>query len=202
MKKLLLTAALALAASSAFAVTAQSGVYVNGNLGFSIPNTWDIDGITNTNQGYTGGVAVGYDYALNQTFLVGAEAGYTYFGKTKYDLPADLGSFNTEYNAIQLFLTGIYLNQNGFNLFGKVGAAYMTENISGSGYSTGFTYANGDNSLQEWQPAVAVGAGYMLIQNLNLALQYEHVFGADNPYGNTTRPQAQNAITLNLIYKF
>src|ERR1700677_4239215 len=103
MKKNILITSLALTlgmASSAFAVTAQSGVYFNVNGGYSFPVTWSDSSfapfaVTQSNRGYTGGAMIGYDYALSPDYLVGVEGGYTWFGKTDYNF-AGSGTLTTK----------------------------------------------------------------------------------------------------------
>jgi opacity protein-like surface antigen len=207
MKKLILACVLGVSATgSAVAVTAQTGVYLNLNGGYSFPTTFSDSSFapftaSQSNQGLTGGAAIGFDYALNPNYLIGLEGGYTYFGKTKYTVggsPFPL-NFDTKEEGIQALVTGTYLNPNGFNLFAKAGEVYMSQD-----FSSAYSAFGSSTSIHAWEPALAAGVGYMPIQNLNIALQYEHIFGsADrNVNDNITRPQAQNAVTLGLTYKF
>lgn len=223
MKKTLLVTAVALGmAGSAFAdVTAQSGVYVAGDLGWSFPTSYSSDsmndvigepGFTTTDQKnhhLGAGAAVGYDYAINQNVLVGAEAGYTYFGKTIYTTTITGTSASNElddkFSGFQLLATATYLDQSGFNGFAKAGMIDLNENLSDTISGAGSFNASVSDSQHKWLPAVAVGVGYMPIQNLNVALQYERVFG-DNSTDATTdtssKPHSQNLVSLGVSYKF
>ncbi len=204
MKKIVLATMLSMGMmSSAFAVTAQSGVYVGGAAGYSFPTMYNDStfgqSVTSSNEGFTAGATVGYDYALNQNFLVGAETGYSYYGQQKYDF-TNVGDVNFTETGMPLLLTGTYLNQNGFNTFAKAGTVYtyQGENATSNG-------AEASTSLHAWLPAVAVGVGYMPMQNLNIALQYEHLFGDKNTnaQGNASyKPSSLDAVTLGATYKF
>lgn len=208
MKKVILATAVAMSlSSSAFAVTAQSGPYLNALGGWSFsstPSASEIGAGGEQIRGFTLGANVGYDYAFNQNWMTGLELGYMSFGHSNYDNnPNNVPNFSIKSRGYQLMATGTYLMANGFNVFGKVGAINEI-----SSQSNGVPVdANGDTSAHKWMPAAAIGVGYMPIQNVNIALQYEHVFGSQwdsNTYASTSRPNPlrQNAITLGLTYKF
>jgi opacity protein-like surface antigen len=192
-------AALSLSAH-AFAVTAQSGVYVGAAGGWSFSKdytTSSVSATSSTNKNYTFGANLGYDYALNQNVLVGAEAGYLNFGKTTYSSSstADLDVKNSGY---QILATSTYLMSNGFNGFVKAGAIKQKEDAD-------ISVVNVSESESKWLPATVLGVGYMPMQNLNVALQWEHTFGDNNTNAATdtsTKPQTQDAITLGVTYKF
>jgi opacity protein-like surface antigen len=204
MKKIALATAagLALAASSAFAVTAQSGVYVGALGGYAFAKAPSADtGVSKKNKNYTWGGTLGYDYALNQNALVGAEVSYENFGKTNYngtDSDGDTGNVDLKNSGYQLLATGTYLLNNGFTTFVKAGAIHEKTDVNGT---VNLNTASGDET--KWIPAAAIGAGYMFNQNLNVALQYEHTFGskwtADN---DPTKPMTQDVVTLGVTYKF
>ncbi|MDF2690625.1 MAG: meta-pathway of phenol degradation family protein, partial [Gammaproteobacteria bacterium] len=167
-------AALSLSAH-AFAVTAQSGVYVGAAGGWSFSKdytTSSVSATSSTNKNYTFGANLGYDYALNQNVLVGAEAGYLNFGKTTYSSSstADLDVKNSGY---QILATSTYLMSNGFNGFVKAGAIKQKEDAD-------ISVVNVSESESKWLPATVLGVGYMPMQNLNVALQWEHTFGDNN----------------------
>jgi len=198
--------ALALGASSAFAdVTAQTGVYVGGDLGWSFPenpskNTVSASSVSNRN--FTWGGTLGFNYAINQNFMAGVEVGYQNFGKNTYSYSSSGLSIATKNYGVQILATATYLMSNGFNVFGKLGAIDQTTNASGS-----FIGFSADKDFTQWLPAAAIGVGYMPTQNVNIALQYERTFGADwdnKTTFNTTnpKPMTQNAFTLGVTYTF
>ncbi len=197
-------------------ITAESGVYVTGQAGWSFADAPDISNndftlgsysYSETPQNYVAGATVGYDYALTQNWMTGVELGYLYMGQNKYaETIGDASGNQTLKNwGIQLMLTGTYVMPSGWNVFGKVGGIYQVTDGSGSYSLLGTSVVvSGNNSAVI--PALAVGAGYLFTQNLNLAFQYEHTFGDnyDNLNNSSTNisPMTQNIVTLGLTYKF
>ena len=205
----MLIAALTLGISgSALAVTAESGVYLGGSLGWSFaeaPSVAQMGGASsNIQNNYTLNAVVGYEYALNANFLVGAEMSYIEFGNNAYTYNGLPGLSVTLANSgLQFMGTGTYLNQNGWNLFLKAGA--IDENTAVDfGVDNGLIAVGNVTNERAWIPAAAVGVGYLLNEHINLALQYERTFG-DN-WGSVSNPNpepmTQNALTLGLICRF
>jgi opacity protein-like surface antigen len=198
-------------------ITAESGVYVNGQVGWSFPDApnisdSDFTGYSNysyseTPQNFVAGATIGYDYAITQNWMAGVELGYLYMGQNQYSATADGVSSNLTLKnwGIQLMATGTYVMPSGWNVFAKVGGVYESTEANVSGTIPGLTISGSETSASVI-PAVAVGAGYLFTQNLNLAFQYEHTFGDNYDDNNTTGmpsdPMTQNIITLGLTYKF
>jgi opacity protein-like surface antigen len=206
MKKLLIASAitLALSSTSAFAVSQQSGVYgtVLGGWSFaSAPNATNAGSTSTSNKNYTWGGNLGYQYAFNQNWAAALEIGYVSFGKTEYN---GTNSGKIQNTGAQAMLVGSYMMNNGFNGFVKAGGmnAYSKASPFPGGPSVALN--NGNTQIAKWIPVVAAGVGYMPMQNLNVALQYEHTFGSNwNVAGsndNLSKPMTQNAVTLNLTY--
>lgn len=231
MKKLVIatSVALALSSASAFAVTQQSGVYINALGGWSFaespsasnatinvaPNGYTQESSpTNTNnKNYTWGGNIGYQYAFTSNWAAGIEAGYANFGKTEYTFTVPAGSSgNFNYNlssaGFQIMAVGSYLMSNGLNAFLKAGAIDQETQTTNNSLGAVAIDTNGDTKTTQWIPAVAVGIGYMPIQNLNVALQYERTFGDNWNSSNyllgssKPKPITQNAVTLGLSYTF
>ncbi len=210
MKKIAMAvASLALGISgSAFAVTAESGLYLGGNFGWSFaeaPSVAQMGGATsNVQNNYTLNAVVGYEYALNQNFLVGAEMSYVNFGNNAYNYSELPGiSVSLANSGLQFLATGTYLNQSGWNLFLKAGAIDEDTAVDFS-VDNGLLAVGNVTNEKAWIPAAAVGVGYLLNDHVNLALQYERTFG-DN-WGSVSNPNpepmTQNALTLGLICRF
>lgn len=215
-KKIIVASSLSLACFSAFAVTAQSGIYVGAAGGWSFadaPTSSEINDIgvtennSTSNKNYTWGGTLGYDYAFNQNWLAGVEVSYFDFGKNEYsgNLLGSPYHFDLRSTGVQAMLTGTYLNPNGWNVFAKAGA--IDEDTDIEDVSLGGTDVNADDA-KSWIPAAALGIGYMPTQNLNIALQYEYTFG-DNwsdrstfTHGDEPDPITQGALTLGITYKF
>jgi opacity protein-like surface antigen len=204
MKKIIIATTLAIGCASAFAVTAQSGIYVGGLGGWSFadsPTTGQMVATSKDNHNYTLGGTVGYNYAINQNWLTGFEVSYLNFGETKYN--ASYGNTNLKNYGVQLMATGTYLMANGFNVFAKAGAIDQTMTSSNNMYALNSN--NGNTKITKWLPAAAAGVGYMPTQNLNIALQYERTFGTNwdnNNLSATPKPMTQNAVTLGVTYTF
>lgn len=198
MKKILLatSAVLALCSTPTFAsMTQQSGIYgtILGGWSFaSSPTVASAHAQSSSNQNYTWGGNLGYQYAFTQNWAAGLELGYTSFGKTKYNFN-DIPSATLTNTGVQVMAVGSYMMLNGFNAFVKGGAI---DEYTKSSTPT-------DKSPTQWLPAAAAGIGYMPLQNFNIALQYEHTFGANWNNGSIptmSKPMTQNAVTLNLTY--
>jgi opacity protein-like surface antigen len=209
MKKIALASLLALGVSgSAFAVTATSGVYVGGLAGWSFPSapntsSTQMDATRQDSQPYTFGATIGYDYAFDQNWLAGLEGNYTYFGKETYDNASPRNTRTTNLSltnsGFQIMLTGTYLDESGFNGFVKVGGIDATTDLSGTvGSQVGY------KKVTKFTGAAAAGIGYMPMQDLNIALQYEHVFGSS--WGDSSDSyqyaMTNDAVTLGVTYKF
>ncbi len=205
MKKILAISALALSMSSAFAVTAQSNVYVGPSLGWSFassPENTTVSASSHTNENFTYGLKVGYAYALNPNFLTGVELGYFNFGQTIYDnvaTTATSGKMNS--NGLQILLTGTYLMNNGLGLFVKAGT--IDEHTAAEPIFAQAT-SNGSNPGQSaWIPAAAIGVLYAFNQKWDASFEYEHTFGEDwNTSGNLNRPMTQNVFMLGVNRHF
>jgi opacity protein-like surface antigen len=206
MKKLTtLAAAVALGfCASAFAVTAQSGIYVGPFGGWSIPSKIlsnnDVPGYTSKSNNWTYGATVGYDYAISQNVLGGAEVSYIDFGRTNYDATPNTSPFAIKSSGVQVMLTSTYLMSNGFNAFVKAGGI---NEYTALGQNSANSAAN-CTSVSKLIPVVAFGLGYMPVQNLDVAFQYERTVGQDYGPNNDypSQPLSQNAMTLGVTYKF
>jgi opacity protein-like surface antigen len=157
---------------------------------------------SSSNKNYVWGATLGYDYKLNQNWLAGLEGGYVDFGKTTY---TNAGTNNVDASeashGYQILATGTYIVNSGWNAVAKLGAINEKTNINPNNAISGTNIDATD--VNKWEPAAAFGVGYMPIQNLNIVLQWEHVFGQSwDIYGQATKPMTQDAITLGLTYKF
>lgn len=222
MKKALCTTvglvALAAAAQTHAAqnTTAKTGFYVGGALGYAMPKAPDsnelenvlaaltppyLATVDNSKKNFTFGLNLGYNYALNANWMIGAELSYLNFGGNDYSANDGLApiSMNIDSDGIQGMFTGTYVASNGFNAFAKVGAIYES-----TSYDDLHNIGVVDTTNKKLIPAAALGIGYMPIQNLNVVLQYEHTFGEDyNDVGTlltTNKPMTQDVITLGVNY--
>lgn len=105
-------------------------------------------------------------YNLTDHFSI--EAGYAHFGKYKFAAPVSV-----DLNAFHVAAVGRMALGESFSVFGKVGAARHSVDVSVPGASriTGSTRA-----------MLAIGADYRLAKNLSLALELSD-YGATRDYG-------------------
>ncbi len=209
MKKLscaALVVASCLAASSAFAVTAHSGVYVSAKGGYAWPaiNAGTFAGTASTvdNKGLVYGGDIGYDYALDTNYLIGAEFGYSEDGKV--DVTGVSSAYaKTKLSDWHLLATGTYLMDNGFNIFGKAGAArvHSSESDNLDGYES--------SSATKTVPQLGLGAGYLMDLNtsgsLNTFVEYDHIFGKNyrnDSTSNSDKPATMDILKVGVTYKF
>lgn len=120
-------------------------------------------------------------YRYNQNFAL--EGGYTDLGKfdARRDVTAPVvGSIsrNMRMAGFDLAAVGIIPVQNGFSLFGKIGAMYtMTRSsisISGA-LLPAPTLTDLNPRRSEWNPKFGLGAGYDFSNGMGLRLEYERV---------------------------
>jgi len=226
MKKIMITSLITVFMSgAAFAdVSAQSGFFVGGNIGWSNPTTWNDSSVaqaylansaTSSVNGLSGGVSVGYNFAVNPSVLVGAELGYMYLGSTSYDLQGGFTggtNLSSSEDAFQFLFTTTYVMPNGFNVFAKAGAAEVTQtnfnNVNIPGFGSQPFFSGGTSAVL---PAAAIGMGYMPNNHLNITLQYEQFFGNNNSnvqnyvvpgLTNSPNPQSVGVLSLGLSYSF
>jgi opacity protein-like surface antigen len=192
--------------AQAFAATAQTGIYVGGQVGWSFASATSdgtIGATSSQNKNYVYGPKLGFDYALNQNVLVGVEASYLNFGNTSYT-NAGIGNnvdFKESSSGYQLLATSTYLLNSGWNGFVKAGAIRETTKGINNNTLNGTSIDSVD--VTKAVPATVIGVGYMVRQNTNLVLQWEHVYGQSwDTQGVATKPMTQNAITLGASYKF
>lgn len=164
-------------------------VYIGGDLGYAVLATPDkniadpslklgITGASHSTGNFAGGANVGVKHAFTPNVLAGAEFGWDYNGFSKYtETFGEAGTATAEVHSWDLNLlgTGTYLFNNGFNLFGKAGAASVRQTLTAKAPG----YENNDvTHTTKVLPMVALGAGYQY-KLLNFYVQYSHIFGKD-----------------------
>ncbi len=174
----LAVSAIAACAISTVANAAVSGPYVGGQVGWGNTNINNNDifgnnsGISSSidNTGVAGRIFAGYQFNPNWA----AELGYTRFSDTDinditaYGVPVGNGSLREQ--AFDLVGKGILPLQNNFNLYGKLGAAYLQGDMSfnGSGVST-----TGDEN--KVYPTYGVGISYDVTPNVPVDLSWNRI---------------------------
>ena len=174
----------------------QNSIYISGDAGWGLlatPNDYLFDKDTVTagliingqsfeRGSFAGGANIGYNRALSQNVLVGAEFGYDYNGQSKYTITYNDGisandvttKFKITSQDLHLLATATYLLNNGINVFGKAGVARVDQKFDVSG-----AHSNDSNDkATEYQPMIAAGIGYQY-KMANLFVQYSHIFAKD-----------------------
>jgi len=178
--QLIIAAAAATFAGGAMA--ADQGFYVGGNVGASKADVSGAGEIKDTPT--TWGVYGGYDFTRN--FAV--ELGYQDLGKTK---AAGLESKN---EAISVDLVGKYPVTERFDLYGKVGLAYMDRDLSGAGY---------DESKSGTAAKVGFGGEFKATQNVGIRAEVAHYAGGPKfETTNASFDSNQTLFTMGVNYKF
>ena len=179
-------AALATSGAALASVKAATGVTVGGELGYSFLDSYSTSNLKKSP--FAWGIYGGYNYAFSDVMQAGLEIGYNDDGTAKY------GSNKAKQTDISLLVTGTYVDPTGFNVFGKVGAARVTEKLTGIA----------GNNVNKFLPKVGVGIGYMIpsMQGLNVYVSYDHVFGAgkDSNHATNNKPQSIDRIMAGVSY--
>ncbi len=213
MKKVVIATAavLALSLSSAFAVTAQTGVFVTGGAGigqmdsptsgFSAYPTYSYK-----NFGFAWNSGIGYQQALNQNFSVGLELGYGQLAKGSFSFNDGDGTsvdVDIKNTAWQLLANATYLWNNGFNVFVNAGGARVKQDVTAT-----VDGISGPSDKTQTRFVAGLGLGYQFTQSFGTNISLLHVFGKD--YSNladisgvsNVAVATSNTFTLNLVYTF
>ena len=205
LKKIVITSVLA---ATTFAITANaalpSGLYVSGQAGYAdthmksklySPKT----GTALANDGLAGRLAIGYK--LTPNFAL--ELGYLQLPTAKLNKRKGLLALSNKQNAIDVAAKGILPITNNVNLYGKVGAAYLTTQLQGKYTNdSGVPITQDLNSAEgiakhKWAPEVAVGMGYDITKNVTVDTSFTHI----QPVGNN-RPGNINLLAVGVAYNF
>jgi outer membrane immunogenic protein len=170
------------------------GIYAGVNGGWAWPSKPTVGASTSTkNKNYTLGGQLGYNYQLNQNWLIGAEAGYRNFGRVEYEPSvATLKDFDWQPYATLTYVLG----ESGFDIYGKAGYARETSELSYDGTSN-------QTTAGAWVPSLAAGVGYSFLDHFNFFGEWQHNFGKRGSNALTeSKPIALDAATLGISYIF
>lgn len=230
-KKVLTTALFGASALGVAAANAAApGVYVTGQLGYAqthMKNKTDIDtisaaipgndrhirpkgGVNNVNNnGLAGRLAIGYQF--NQNFAV--ELGYLRLASKKVGLgDTKMGdpiidvtdpSITLAQNALDFAAKGILPVGNNFNVYGKLGVAYLTSDLHVDGKNDKeqkVSYnVNDEAGFKKHQlaPEAAIGVSYDITQNVSIDASWTHI----HPIGKNSAGNI-NFASVGLSYNF
>jgi hypothetical protein len=197
LKKIILLAALITFAGFASAILADlpesSGLYMDLNGGAGYINNSGGNVIKNIfGQGSedTRAVAVGiFDLGYKFTDYVSAEVGFSLYGnKTQY------GEVYKQNYTLDIALKGTFPILEGFDAFGKIGAAVVHTQQS-------YEYNDADvYDKTAFAPLLAMGLDYYFTPNLSLILQGGGTFEGNSSDGETVYPNL--ALTIGIGYLF
>ncbi|MEN9916650.1 MAG: hypothetical protein RLY40_582 [Pseudomonadota bacterium] len=222
-KKILSTTVLSVSALAAMTANAAApGVYVTGQLGYAKnktePNQITIAGktaynfnneLSATDRNLAGRLAIGYQFSPNWA----VELGYLQLSKKKFNgllytpvkgsgfAGSVNGSTSISQSAVDLVGKGIYPINDKFNLYGKLGVAYVTTTVDGK-YDTDAhaeMINNNPNAIakHKWAPEAAVGVSYDITPNVFVDASWTHI----QPLGKN-KPGNIDFAALGLGYSF
>ncbi|GAA5173967.1 outer membrane beta-barrel protein [Niveibacterium umoris] len=178
--QLLIAAAAATFAGSALA--ADEGFYIGGNVGAS---KHDVSGVADVKDNpTTWGLYGGYDF--NRNFAV--ELGYQDLGK------AEAGGYQSKNYAVSTDLVGKLPVSDRFDVFGKVGLAYVDRKVEG--YGT-------EDSQSGTAAKLGLGAEFKATQNVGIRAEVAHYMGAPKIETATASFDKNTTVfTMGVNYKF
>lgn len=198
-KKRVLSVTLASVAGLLVASSASaSGAYFGGQLGYGMTHqpgftNTDVSRLTaysrsNTPNGLAGRVFGGYDVTTNFS----AEMGFTKFSNATAKLTATAPASGTLKETVKTYAVDLVGKatmplQDGFNIYGKAGVAYLhgAGNVT---LSTVGTTLNGRTSVdRKFLPTFGAGVGYEINKNVSADASWTHIqkVGSTNFLKNT-----------------
>lgn len=215
LKKILTTTVLGVSALGVMAANAAvPGVYVTGQIGYANTHmkskttefkTEDKQNIEMDlgNNGLAGRIAVGYQLNQNLAF----ELGYLKMSNStdnNIGIPGKLWGTNTlKQSAIDLAAKGILPISDKFNVYGKLGVAYLTSDIEYKTYYKASDFHDGNLNnyfgiaKHKWAPEAAVGVSYDLTPNVSVDTSWTHI----QPVGKN-RPGNIDFVAVGIGYNF
>jgi opacity protein-like surface antigen len=174
---------------TATASAAVEGPYIGGALGWGDVHQTDFVNKANTasglNSGLAGRVFAGLQFQPN----IAAEMGYSKFRDAKFNssTTSNAGLTTEAYNAtiksyaVDLVAKIIVPLQNGFNIYGKVGGAYLNEantsnevdTITGTTVTT--TTSSQSMTLHKVLPTYGLGASFNVNKNVSTDISWMHI---------------------------
>jgi OOP family OmpA-OmpF porin len=172
MQRSLIAASLAVLLAAPLAALAQStstSSYVK--LGFGEARAdidfWGKDSAT--------AASLAYGMQINPNFDV--EAGYINFGTGNY-APSAGNTLSARSESIFVAAVGKFPIQNGFSVYGKLGASYHWNKWTGTSSGTAF-----NNSDERLAPMFGIGASWQFMQNWAADLEYAYFNDAGKDQG-------------------
>ena len=143
---------------------------------------------------------LGYERGLAHNWLWAIEAGYFYHGNTKKTIQNSASTLSIKQNGGDLLAVIKKQFDNGFNIYGKAGAAFVHQNLDLHGLIAAPVLGV---TSHEIRPEIIAGAGYKISENLETNLSYSHIFAHDiQVSSNNTQVMSSSSLNLGLRYNF
>lgn len=171
---------------STIANAALPGFYIGGEAGWGDTHYTISDlalpGVTTASSkstGFAGRIFVGYQFDCTW----GAELGYTLFSNAKFDNGAGFvpgigtvvsANAKVEQYAVDLVGTGTLPLGNCFNLYGKLGAAYVHAKATATVNFPTTSVSENDDGNKVF-PTASVGVNYDLTPNIPIGIEYTRI---------------------------
>jgi OOP family OmpA-OmpF porin len=183
LKQTLTTVVLGASALSILAAQAAApGPYVTGQFGYSSTRLQVNETTLDTNLdkikfakdrsfGILGRGAIGYQFDQNWA----AEIGYDWMASKKFNATDDKSGNWVKLNqsVIDIAGKGIYPLGNNFNVYGKLGVAYLTTRVKAQNWLPIGSTVNVKEHV--FAPEAAVGVSYDITQNVSVDTSFNHI---------------------------
>jgi opacity protein-like surface antigen len=205
-KKIMAVSVLGVSALGMMAANATTnGIYVTGQAGYAdthMKNSLSFTRVPGSkpmpNGGLAGRLAIGYQFNSN----LAVELGYLQMSKLKSISPQAPNYLRTSLafrqNAIDVAAKGILPLNDKFNVYGKLGVAYLTNDTTISSKSIKY---NDNKALglaqHNWAPEAGVGASYNVTPNAFIDTSWTHI----QPLGKN-RPNNVDFVSVGIGYSF
>jgi len=202
LRKIVLTSVLASSTLAVMTANAAlpSGLYVSGQVGYADTNRPSTLNPNLANDGLAGRLAIGYK--LIPSFAV--ELGYLQLPTTEVSkyTPWHFATLSNQQHAIDVVAKGILPITSNVNIYGKLGAAYLTTQIQGTKTVDNIPVTVDLNSQQgiekrQWAPEVAIGMGYDITPNVSVDTSLTHIQTIGN-----NRPGNIDFLAVGVAYTF
>ena len=202
---LAVAAALSFGVSAAYATQTDGGFFIGAKGGYNSMDyptdsgTFGVDTSTGKLSKYMADVHVGYLWPVADVFQLGAQLGYSYYGKYEITETSSSDVATIKTSSINLELVGQW-NIQQFFVQARAGAGNVRPSISGT--------TDQDVTVKSaWDPMAGLSAGYFFTDNFSAEVYVDHVFGKN--YSNFSdmdltgiKPASMNSAGLGVTYSF
>lgn len=206
LKKIITVSVLGVSALGMMAANATTpGLYITGQAGYAdthMKNKISLEPVPGLKRMPNGGLAgrVGIGYQFNQNLAV--ELGYLQLSKLKTTTPGGegfaAGTETLKQNAIDVAAKGILPITDKFNVYGKLGVAYLTSTITShfEGVKANQNEFFGI-AKHKWAPEAGLGITYNVTNNMFVDTSWTHI----QPLGKN-RPNNVDFAAVGIGYSF